>query len=321
MKPGEVTRIPITNLEPNPHNPRLLFDDEPLIILLESIREVGVLVPITVYPKEDKDEVDPKKDRFIILDGERRWRCVNKLERYDIPAIIVERPTDVQNILIMFNIHNLREPWMLMPTALKLQTLMDKLKETNERKLAELTKLSVSQIRRCKILLTYPKKYHDMLLAPPSERLKADFFIDLHRIRRPALEEELPFWKERGDEKCIDIFLSKYRNEVIESVTAPRIIASLYRGAQNTKQLDIFNNEMEKFLSNPNMKVEEIIIPGVEYEKIYQELKRSTMRLQNQIIKLDVEAISANEDIINILTNLVSLIQSRLDEAQVTRPE
>ena len=50
MKPGEVTHIPVANLEPNPHNPRRLFDEEPMRILQESIEQVGVLVPITVYP-------------------------------------------------------------------------------------------------------------------------------------------------------------------------------------------------------------------------------------------------------------------------------
>jgi len=64
-----------------------------------------------------------------------------------------------------------------MPTALKLQDLMDMLKETNERELAELTKLTISTIRRCKSLLTYADKHQSMMLAPPSERYGSSTFI------------------------------------------------------------------------------------------------------------------------------------------------
>ena len=320
MKPGEVTRIPIKNLERNPHNPRRLFDEEPMQILQESIAQVGVLVPITVYPKEDKDDIDPKTDKFVILDGERRWRCVKNLKHDDIPAIIVEKPSEVRNILTMFHIHNMREPWMLMPTALKLQTLMNELKETNERKLEELTKLSISQIRRSKILLTYPEKFQNMLLAPPSERLKADFFIDLQRIRGPALEEKFPFWEKRGDDECINIFLNKYLTGVIKSVTAPRKLARIYRGSVKTNKLDKFFSEMDRFLEDQKMGIEDIVIPGVEYEKESLEIRRSTKRLQNQLRRLDIEAFSADQEMIDILTELAKLIQSRLEEALVTRP-
>lgn len=320
MKPGVVTKIPIGNLRKNPHNPRMLFDDEPLQILLESIDKVGVLVPITVYPKESKDEVNPQTDEFIILDGERRWRCAGKLNLEEIPAIIVEKPTDVQNIIMMFNIHNLREPWMLMPTALKLETLMELLDETSERKLSELTKLSISHVRRCKILLSYPKKFQNMLLAPPSERLKADFFIDLHRIRRPALEDpKLSFWTSRGDEASVDLFLKKYMTGVIESVTESRLLASMYRGAEESDQLQKFDKEMDNFLAKPNMTIHDIEIPGIEYEEVYREIRYSTRRLHTQILKLEMEALSANQEIIDLLTSLVELINTRLKEAQVTR--
>lgn len=320
MKPGELTNIPVTNLEPNPHNPRRLFDEEPMKILLESIKQVGVLVPITVYPKVEKAEVDINHDMFVLLDGERRWRCVKELGRKTIPAIIVEKPTEVRNILTMFHIHNMREPWMLMPTALKLQILMGKLEENNEDKLAELTKLSVSQIRRCKILLTFPEKHQNMLLAPPSERLKADFFIELQRIRGPAIKEEMPFWVSRGDEQCIDLFLRKYLVAgAITAVTQFRKLAEIYRGSVKTNQVSKFYSEMERFLHDAKMKIEDISIPGAGFEKEYKEIRRSAKRLQSQLASLDTEAISGDQEMIEILEKLSDLIKTKLEEALVVR--
>ncbi len=260
MKPSKVTKIPVSNIEPNPHNPRRIFDEEPMEILLESIRKVGILVPITVYLSKVKDKVDISRDEFILLDGERRWRCAKKLGMDSIPAIIVERPTKVQNILTMFHIHNIREPWMLMPTALTLQALMEHLGEKNERKLSELTRLSISQVRRCKILLSYPKKFQNMLLAPPSDRVKADFFIELRGIREPARKEKYPFWVDRGDKECIDIFLKKYLRGVIKSVTEPRKIVEIYKGSLRIDALDEFSNEMVKFLDDPEMTIDDIFV-------------------------------------------------------------
>ncbi|MCK4826449.1 ParB/RepB/Spo0J family partition protein, partial [bacterium] len=103
--------IPIEKIRRNPHNPRVLFDPEPLNVLRDSIKEVGILVPLLVY------ESIKTKD-YVILDGERRWRCAKELGLPDVPANVIEEPSTLNNILRMFNIHNVREPWELMPTAL-----------------------------------------------------------------------------------------------------------------------------------------------------------------------------------------------------------
>ena len=66
-----VKTIPTEELEPNPHNPRMLFDRVPLETLEESIHRVGILVPLTVYwSKADKS--------WVILDGQRRWMCAKR---------------------------------------------------------------------------------------------------------------------------------------------------------------------------------------------------------------------------------------------------
>src|SRR6266516_7189573 len=211
---AQVLDVRVDQIGPNPHNPRCLFAEDPMRILRESVQKLGILVPVTLY--ESPPGHHPANEKYVLLDGERRWRCAQELKLASVPEIVVERPTDTQNILTMFHIHNVREGWQLMPTALKLKTLMDALEETNERKLNELTKLSISQIRRCKILLSYPKRYQNMMLAPPSERMKADFFIELDRVRRPALDDRFQPWVVRGDSDSISIVLKKYEAGIIE---------------------------------------------------------------------------------------------------------
>jgi len=123
---GTLKHLSTHEIVPSRNNPRLLFDPEPLTALKDSIREKGVLVPITVYPLKGQD-------KYSILDGERRYKCCAELAEeglhLTIPANIVEPPTKIAGLLYMFSIHNYREQWELMPTALSLQTVIEELKE------------------------------------------------------------------------------------------------------------------------------------------------------------------------------------------------
>src|SRR5437016_12245351 len=149
-----VDTVPTDRLQPNPHNPRMLFDKQPMATLRESIKKVGILVPLTVYKGKSQE-------KYTILDGQRRWMCAKDLGLKSVPANRVAEPDIVQNIVTMFQIHKLREDWEVMPTALKLEVLMDKLEEQSERKLADLTGLDPAVVARCKKLLSYTTKYQD----------------------------------------------------------------------------------------------------------------------------------------------------------------
>jgi len=94
-------------------------------VLRDSIQNVGILVPLTVY-RESKTE------HYRILDGQRRWMCAKDAGLLHVPVNEVAEPTLVQNIVTMFQIHKLRKDWELMPTALKLELLMQELEEKNE---------------------------------------------------------------------------------------------------------------------------------------------------------------------------------------------
>lgn len=311
MQPAKVLTISVDQIGPNPHNPRRLFDEEPMKILRESVQKLGILVPVTLY--EAPAGHRPSVERFVLLDGERRWRCAKDLSIDTVPAIVVERPTDTQNILTMFHIHNVREGWQLMPTALKLRTLMDQLQETNERKLAELTKLSISQIRRCKILLGYPKRFQNMMLAPPTERMKADFFIELDRIRRPARDDKFEPWIERGDSECVGILLNKYEDKVIVAVTDFRKLAEIYRASRTPGQHRRLVSQFRKFLDRPSMSIEDIEVPGATFAKEVKELQRSARRLVAQLESIEMEAIASDVDLVRTLNRLQKLLGERLE--------
>ncbi len=80
---GAVFReLPVNSVSANEYQPRNRFDEEALVSLAESIRELGVLQPILVR------EIGP--GRFELIAGERRWRAARRVGLTVIPAIVRE---------------------------------------------------------------------------------------------------------------------------------------------------------------------------------------------------------------------------------------
>lgn len=227
---SELLHIPVDNISPNPENPRLIFDQEKLDILAESISEKGILVPLIVFQEDD--------GRYILLDGERRWRCAKRLNMKDVPANIIAKPSRIENILRMFNIHNVREEWELMPTALKLGQLIDELNMTNERRLSEMASLTVGTIRRCKVLLSLSNKYQKALL---EGEFKPDFFIEMEGVLR-KIESNLPaLYAKYGRDGLVDLFVDMQRKGKIIAVTDFR----LFRKVLDSEKLGLDHTALE----------------------------------------------------------------------------
>jgi ParB/RepB/Spo0J family partition protein len=78
--------VPVDHIEPNPEQPRMVFDQAALDELSASIREHGVLQPILVRP------LGP--NTYQIVAGERRWRASRQAGLESIPALIEEIDDD-----------------------------------------------------------------------------------------------------------------------------------------------------------------------------------------------------------------------------------
>jgi len=79
--PAGVTTIPISKIKRNPHQPRKYFDSKSLDELSASIKEKGVVTPITVRSFENQ---------YILIAGERRLRASKLAKKKNIPAYILE---------------------------------------------------------------------------------------------------------------------------------------------------------------------------------------------------------------------------------------
>lgn len=276
------------NISANPNNPRMIFDPVELDELKQSIEKVGILVPVTVY-KNKKNFPDTE---FILLDGERRWRCAKMVGLNTIPANIIEEPADlVQNILYMFNIHYYRQEWPLFPTALKLQVIMNKLNINSDNVLAKSTGLTKTTIRRCKILLWYPEKYRDILTVKGG-KISTDFFIELYPIAyRLSFEPEFDF--PNGTEKFVDTMIDKFLNtQVVNDVKDFREIRKSLAYHEKSDTFNEFKNQIVKFIDDKNTSLEIFVSPEIENEKTRINLLKNIGYINTNMTENNLESYS-----------------------------
>lgn len=253
---GQLRKLFPDEVKPSANNPRRLFDDAPMAELKKNIAEHGVLVPITVYQKKGDS-------KFSILDGERRYRCVSQLNKeghkakdggpLKIPANIVEPPDKIAGLIYMFSIHNFREGWELMPTALSLDIVMKTLGETDTGTLSKFTGLSDAQVERCKKLLAIPKHFQDMSLDPnPKTRIPSNFWIEAAPVLDIAVEK-VPTLTELGRERSTLKLVEKYRNKKIKSVIHFRRIMQAYEVTEDSPLHDEVLSQIEAFFLRPDL--------------------------------------------------------------------
>ena len=128
---GLTSRINIDNITPNPFQPRIDFEKESLLELTESIKEHGVIQPITVRKIG--------RDNFQIISGERRYQACKIAKISEIPCYI--RIANDEEMLEMAIVENIqRKNLNAIEIGLSYQRLIDECNLTHEQLSIKLSK-------------------------------------------------------------------------------------------------------------------------------------------------------------------------------------
>ncbi len=121
---SSISEIDLSKIQANPNQPRSIFDEEALEELATSIRQIGVIQPITLRKVSD--------DSYQIIAGERRYRASLLAELRTIPAYI--RTAEDETMMEMALIENIqREDLNSIEIALAYQNLIETYELTQER--------------------------------------------------------------------------------------------------------------------------------------------------------------------------------------------
>jgi len=220
VEAGEQPRLeelPVGSIIPNPHQPRVHFDEESLAELAASVREIGVLQPVLVRPGAEDGT-------YELIAGERRWRAARRAGLAVIPAIV--RTTDdlgsVERALVE-NLH--RQDLTALEEASAYQQLVEDFSLTHEQVASRVGK-SRSAVTNTLRLLSLPPAIQALLA---DGRLSAGHAKALLGSPDRAFQEQLArraaadSWSVRMLEEAVRDRGGAEALEAAESVTSKRV--------------------------------------------------------------------------------------------------
>lgn len=281
---GNLLEVRVDQIRPNPRNPRQTFDPKTIERLAASIEEIGLQVPITVYPDPDH------ANGYILLDGERRFRATKLINKPIIPALVVSAPDASENAVRMFNIHMLREEWREIETAWALEQIMEETGKQTDRDLQKLTGLSTDRIRNMKRVLTFPKSLQQKVARgelPFQMLVELDKNVLSRRRQEQKIEGGEPILPVSVPE-LRDIFLRKFTDGPESDIVDLRRVGTLFDTAKRTgKVAERARGALQSLISAPEMTIQEAYEIGaassVELGKMLRDIAALPSRLEDLV--------------------------------------
>lgn len=149
-----IRTLPVTDIQPNPHQPRTtVMDEEKLAELAASIKKHGLIQPLIVTEQ---------KGQFYLIAGERRWRAAQIAELKEVPVVVKEAtPQDMLELAIIENVQ--RADLNALEEAYAYQQLVEDFGMTQE-EVAESVGKARSTIANLLRLLTLPENIQQAVI-------------------------------------------------------------------------------------------------------------------------------------------------------------
>jgi ParB/RepB/Spo0J family partition protein len=202
-------RIPLSKIDPNPRNPRSVFDPGDLSGLARSIAIGGIKVPLIVYMHPR----DP--GRYVLIDGERRWRAAADAGLGTVPCEVHPTPRHFgETVTEMLIIGWQREDWNPIDKAKALRAAIDNTPGMNQRRLA--TRIGVAES---------VVSYHLSLLDLAPETQEAVIAGDIpagraHRAVRESRRQQRAGTRPKGRKTQLEPAWFSPRHELYEAARA-----------------------------------------------------------------------------------------------------
>lgn len=230
-----ISEIPLTQIEPNPDQPRRDFDEQSLQSLTASIKELGIVAPITLR--------QTAADKYQIVAGERRWRASKRAGLKTIPAYIrTIKDDEVMEMALVENIQ--REDLNPIEIALAYSRLARHEGATQE-KIAERVGKSRAEVANYLRLLRLPALIQ---MALQKKEISMGHARALLAVENPA--QQITLYKQiqkkdysvRQVEALARSYKSREERQGQDSKVGERLL---------TEQFDLLRQRLSSFLQTP----------------------------------------------------------------------
>ncbi len=229
-----ISEIDIDLISPNPDQPRRTFSDEGLDELAASIREIGIIQPLSLRSASDGG--------YQIIAGERRWRAAQRAGLRSIPAYVrTASDSEVTEMALIENIQ--REDLNAIEVALAFRKLIDTYSLTQER-LSERVGKSRSVITNHLRLLKLPA---EIQIALRDRRLDMGHARALLSIDDPKLQLKIfkQILKEGLSVRTVEQLAREAAEGILPDTPAKKPAAQL------THDYDFFVRDLQQYFPTP----------------------------------------------------------------------
>ena len=238
--------IDVNDIIPNELNPREEVSKREVSDIRESIREIGgILVPLVVY-------WDEGKGKYVLLDGERRWRAAAELSKHDekykmVPANIISGPLQVdENIRTMFNIHMQRKEWSTFAVARAMGKMMRIDPDATDTELARKLHVTVQAVREAHLFLRAPTEIKRRCLND-----ELDEYYPIILIRNLDVCKSLypEFFKKYRFNDLVRLFIEKVDDDFIIRYKDFNMLAQMARKCKEHREENLFVETFERMVN------------------------------------------------------------------------
>ncbi len=183
---GAIHRVAVERICPNPAQPRKNFDDDAILRLADSIRQYGILQPLSV--RRLTSDRSPSGALFELVAGERRLRASKLLGLREVPCIIVDADNHTSaELAIIENIQ--REDLNMFEQASAIALLIDIYDLTQEQVARRLSTSQSCVANKLRILRLTPRERELILRLGLTERhARALLKLDSPEVRIDVIE-------------------------------------------------------------------------------------------------------------------------------------
>jgi ParB/RepB/Spo0J family partition protein len=227
--------LPVSKIERDPNQPRRDFGtDGDQNRLLLSIQQYGIQQPLVVS--------EIQHDRYLILDGHRRYLCAQKMSLRLVPCRVYPNLPPGQIESLRYEIQNNRRPWRPLERAEALRSLKDIFRFENNKTLAAHIHMSESSIK-ASMQLAREKSLFLELMA--SYGLTASYQIEFLRLK-----SKLRKLRELEVDDIIKALFAKVQAKIIKSSKEFGIIGGIFlRASLHERDLCTFFTNLEMTVS------------------------------------------------------------------------
>jgi ParB family chromosome partitioning protein len=315
----KVQDISLDELIPSEFNPRARFNEEEEEELIDSILSKGILNPIIVY-------YDDSKGKYVIIDGERRYRACKKINVKQIPArVLLKKPGLLESLSLMFHVHNVREDWTEFAISMTIRQIVDEMGKNIQnltpydlKEISQMTSLSRYKINKYLQFQDYPDSIIQKFLKYEIEGRvdedlpDPDILLEMHKPIRVMKEIMPSIIDDIGIDRMIDVCIEKKKDGIITTNKQFRLLSKSLTAAKNRK-LDAHDLEIQlrKFFSVTNFTAENLYHSTSETFYNYQSVIKTSKSLFDLLTNFDFNGLDNDKkaELENELSRLLEQIR------------